>query len=125
MSAYNQLVDGLSEDSRDWWRMQIERLAYYLEAHKGDPKAAGEVLLQIRTLRNLKGEKMLSWKQFGDLELQAAAVAGAGATTAPSSAPASAPAAPATMSAPASAPASGPASAPASAPAGAVGPGKA
>jgi tetratricopeptide (TPR) repeat protein len=81
MSAYNRLVEGLSEDSRDWWRMQIERLAYYLEVHKGDPKAAGEVLLQIRTLRNLKGDKMLSWKQFAELELQAAAVAGGGAAT--------------------------------------------
>lgn len=97
MSAYNRLVDGLNEDSRDWWRMQIERLAYYLEARKGDPKAAGEVLLQIRTLRNLKGDKMLSWKQFGELEQQASVARGVGAAStsapAPSSAPASRPSA--------------------------------
>ncbi len=86
MEYYNHLLDGLPDNSPDWWRIQLERLAYLVQSRPTDRQAMQDVLLQIRLLRDSRGEKAAAYEQLGQIEAHAQAALGG-----PASEPAKAP----------------------------------
>ena len=69
MDHYDRLIDGLPEKSAVWWRAQLERLEFFLEAYADNAEGLRDALLHIRQLRRYFGGGLGGFhKQFGVIE---------------------------------------------------------
>lgn len=69
MEYYDRLIDGLPGKSASWWRAQLERLEFFLEAHGDDADGLRDLLVHIRQLRRYFGGGLGGFhKQFGVIE---------------------------------------------------------
>ena len=75
LKEYDRLRDGLPEKSPEWWRIQLERLQYFMELQRAKPvrKQLEGVVLQVRIIGHKDGGKGMGGFQraFNSIDAEA------------------------------------------------------